>query len=112
MDRFDRSPFLLGYSGKSGNHFDFFLNVLLFVPFGVGVAAQARKRSVERRTAFFLALAAGAFVSYSVEFLQLYLAELGSWVTITQGIIFVVCVLAFRRGIIGEIEAFLRGRRA
>jgi branched-chain amino acid transport system permease protein len=27
------------------------------------------------------------------------------------GIIFVVCVLAFRRGIIGELEAWLRGRR-
>ena len=40
-----------------------------------------------------------------------YFAELGSWVTITQGIIFVVCVLAFRRGIVGEIEAWLRGRR-
>jgi len=41
-----------------------------------------------------------------------YLSELGSWVTIVQGIIFVVCVLAFRRGIVGEIEAFLRRRRA
>ena len=78
MRMFDRSPFLLGYSGKAGNHFDFFLNVLLFVPFGFGVAAQARKRLAGRWTAFFLALAAGAFVSYSVEFLQLYLAERSS----------------------------------
>ena len=44
--------------------------------------------------------------------MQLYLAELGSWVTIAQGIIFVVCVLAFRRGIVGEIEAWLRRRAA
>jgi len=43
--------------------------------------------------------------------MESYLAELGSWVTIVQGVIFVVCVLAFRRGIIGEIEAFLRRRR-
>ena len=50
----------------------------------------------------------GALIIISMQF---YLAGLGSWVTITQGIIFVVCVLAFRRGIIGEIEAFLRGRR-
>ena len=41
-----------------------------------------------------------------------YLAELGSWFTITQGAIFVVCVLAFRRGILGELEAWLRRRRA
>jgi branched-chain amino acid transport system permease protein len=50
----------------------------------------------------------GALVIISMQF---YLAELGSWVTIVQGIIFVVCVLAFRRGIVGEIEGFLRKRR-
>jgi branched-chain amino acid transport system permease protein len=50
----------------------------------------------------------GAFAIITMEN---YLAELGSWFTITQGIIFVVCVLAFRRGIIGELEAWLRRRR-
>ena len=40
--------------------------------------------------------------------MQNYLAELGSWVTIVQGFIFVVCVLAFRRGIIGEIGNILK----
>jgi branched-chain amino acid transport system permease protein len=51
----------------------------------------------------------GAFVIITMEN---YLAELGSWFTITQGAIFVVCVLAFRRGVIGELEAWLRRRRA
>jgi branched-chain amino acid transport system permease protein len=37
-----------------------------------------------------------------------YLARLGAWVTIVQGIVFVVCVLTFRRGIIGEIGHFLK----
>jgi branched-chain amino acid transport system permease protein len=37
-----------------------------------------------------------------------YLAQFGSWVTVTQGAIFVICVLAFRRGIIGELSARLR----
>ena len=37
-----------------------------------------------------------------------YLAGIGSWVTVVQGCIFVVCVLAFRRGIIGELGARLR----
>ena len=50
----------------------------------------------------------GAFVIAAMES---YLSELGAWVTIAQGIIFVICVLAFRRGIIGELEAFLRRRR-
>ena len=50
----------------------------------------------------------GAFAIITMEN---YLAELGSWFTITQGAIFVVCVLAFRRGIMGELEAWLRRRR-
>jgi branched-chain amino acid transport system permease protein len=37
-----------------------------------------------------------------------YLSRLGSWVTFIQGFIFVLCVLVFRRGIVGEIAAKLR----
>jgi len=37
--------------------------------------------------------------------LQNYLANLGGWSTIITGAIFVVCVLAFRRGVVGEIIA-------
>jgi branched-chain amino acid transport system permease protein len=40
--------------------------------------------------------------------MQNYLAQLGAWVTIIQGVIFVVCVLAFRRGIIGEIANWIK----
>ena len=40
--------------------------------------------------------------------MQNYLAQLGSWVTIVQGVIFVVCVLAFRRGIVGEFARLIR----
>lgn len=40
--------------------------------------------------------------------MQNYLAQLGAWVTVVQGTIFVVCVLAFRRGIVGEIGHALR----
>jgi len=32
-----------------------------------------------------------------------YLAGYGAWVTVIQGVIFVICVLFFRRGILGEI---------
>jgi branched-chain amino acid transport system permease protein len=40
--------------------------------------------------------------------LETYLAQLGAWVTVVQGAIFVVCVLAFRRGVVGELARFLR----
>ncbi len=39
--------------------------------------------------------------------MQNYLAQLGAWVTVVQGVIFVICVLAFRRGIVGEIAKLL-----
>src|SRR5471032_1903755 len=47
----------------------------------------------------------GAFVIVAM---QQYLSGLGSWVTVIQGIVFVVCVLTFRRGVIGEIAHYFR----
>jgi branched-chain amino acid transport system permease protein len=47
----------------------------------------------------------GAAVIISMEN---YLAQLGAWVTVVQGIIFVICVLAFRRGVIGEVAQWLK----
>ncbi|HXX82771.1 MAG TPA: branched-chain amino acid ABC transporter permease [Casimicrobiaceae bacterium] len=38
--------------------------------------------------------------------LENYLAGFGQWVTVITGAIFVVCVLAFRRGVVGEIAAW------
>lgn len=47
----------------------------------------------------------GAFI---VATMVNYLAQYGSWVTVIQGVIFVVCVLIFRRGVAGEAAALLR----
>ena len=59
-------------------------------------------------TGTFLGPVAGAAI---VVTLQEYLSDLvGGWVTAIIGAIFVVCVLAFRRGIVGELAALaLRG---
>jgi branched-chain amino acid transport system permease protein len=51
---------------------------------------------------------AGAFISVTMEN---YLAQFGSWVTVIQGAIFVVCVLLFRRGVVGEINYLIARRR-
>jgi branched-chain amino acid transport system permease protein len=40
--------------------------------------------------------------------LETYLAQLGAWVTVVQGIIFVLCVLAFRRGVVGELARLIK----
>src|SRR5450631_4063636 len=47
----------------------------------------------------------GAFVIVAM---QQYLSGLGQWVTVIQGAIFVICVLTFRRGIIGEIAHYFK----
>ncbi len=50
--------------------------------------------------------------AFTIIGLQNYLADrVGSWVTVIIGAIFVVCVLAFRRGFVGELRAFLLRRR-
>ena len=72
---FLRSPFLLGSRVKELRYKNFFLNILLFVPFGFGVCAQLRKRGAGRWSSLLVALAAGAVVSYLVEFLQLYIPD-------------------------------------
>jgi branched-chain amino acid transport system permease protein len=51
----------------------------------------------------------GAFILVTM---QQYLAQYGSWVTIIQGVIFVICVLTFRRGVVGEIAALLARQRS
>jgi branched-chain amino acid transport system permease protein len=47
----------------------------------------------------------GAFISTGLEH---YLSDSGSWITVIQGAIFVVCVLVFRRGVVGEIIQLAR----
>ena len=44
--------------------------------------------------------AIGALVFVSLEY---YLSSFGSWVTVIEGAVFVVCVLAFREGIVGVL---------
>jgi branched-chain amino acid transport system permease protein len=48
---------------------------------------------------------AGAFFMVALEN---YLTTIGQWVFVVQGVIFVVCVLLFRRGFIGELAHALR----
>ena len=38
--------------------------------------------------------------------------KVGAWVTVIIGVIFVVCVLAFRKGVVGELQAWFERRRA
>ena len=47
----------------------------------------------------------GAFIIIAM---QQYLASFGQWVLVIQGVIFVACVLTFRRGVVGEIGHYFK----
>ncbi|MBV9289951.1 MAG: branched-chain amino acid ABC transporter permease [Hyphomicrobiales bacterium] len=47
----------------------------------------------------------GALIVVSM---QNYLAQYGEWVTVIQGVVFVACVLVFRRGVVGELAALAK----
>ena len=49
--------------------------------------------------------------AFAIIGLESYLASFGQWVTVITGAIFVVCVLAFRRGIVGELGAWWAQRK-
>jgi branched-chain amino acid transport system permease protein len=49
--------------------------------------------------------------AFAIIGLESYLARFGQWVTVITGLIFVVCVLAFRRGIVGELGAWWATRK-
>jgi branched-chain amino acid transport system permease protein len=50
----------------------------------------------------------GAFIVIAMEH---YFAAFGSWITVIEGLIFVFCVLAFRRGVVGTFALLVAGRR-
>lgn len=66
-------PFLLAGWGKDSGSFDAFLNILLFVPYGFGLAELLRERGKSRAGALGVTFLAGALFSYSVELLQFYI---------------------------------------
>ena len=52
---------------------DIFLNILLFVPFGFGLAEKLLERERPTKLSFILTLFAGFLFSYTIEFLQIYI---------------------------------------
>ena len=51
--------------------------------------------------------------AFTIIGLQNFLAdEVGSWINVIIGVIFVVCVVAFRRGFVGELLAWQQRRKA
>ncbi len=67
------NPFRLVGWAKAAGVRDAILNVLLFLPYGFGLAGLLRRRGFSRITTAAMALAAGALLSYSVELAQFFI---------------------------------------
>lgn len=72
------APFLLWLTTELGAPRDFAENILLFLPFGFGLACWARKKNWARPLTLAAVFVAGAALSYAAEFLQLFLPTRGS----------------------------------
>jgi hypothetical protein len=66
------SPFLLG-PGKNAGAYDDFLNILLFVPFGFGLAEKLGEKVRSRLAILAATFLAGVLLSYFIEFVQAYI---------------------------------------
>ena len=66
-------PFFLDGWAKNAGKLDVFLNVLLFVPYGFGLALRSRKKGKSRAATLGLCLVGGVLLSYTVELLQFYI---------------------------------------
>jgi VanZ like family len=74
---------LLNASLKQGGALDIFLNILLFMPFGFGLAEKIREGGGSRKRAFISALLAGAVFSYAIEFTQAFIPPRDSgWIDV------------------------------
>jgi glycopeptide antibiotics resistance protein len=66
-------PLQLNGWGKDSGPLNVFLNILLFVPYGFGLAESLRERGRSRAAVLGIALVAGALLSYTVELLQFFI---------------------------------------
>ena len=68
-----RSVFLLGHGAKTGGPLDIFLNILLFVPFGLACGTKLLRNGKSWRASLLYTTLAGALFSYGIELAQLYI---------------------------------------
>jgi len=116
-------PFLHWLSLGIANYQDFAENILLFVPFGFGLACLARKKRQQNILMLIGSLVAAACVSFTVELLQVFLPTRDpSWADVAANSIgSVIGCLAFRFMAVpilqalvkleSNVEAFLSPRR-
>jgi len=104
VDRYKRVAFVLSASlaGLAGSLKALVLGFVTLSDVSQGTSGEVILMTLLGGSGTFLGPAAGAFV---VVTLQEYLSDLvGAWVSVIVGALFVVCVMTFRLGLVGEIQ--------
>jgi branched-chain amino acid transport system permease protein len=112
VDRYKLMAFVLSasLSGLAGSLKALVLGFVTLTDVGQGNSGEVILMTLLGGSGTFLGPVIGANV---VVTLQEYLSDLvGAWVSVIIGAIFVVCVLVFRRGFIGEIQRLFAQRAA
>ena len=110
VDRYKLVAFVLsaGLSGLAGSLKALVLGFVTLSDVSQGTSGEVILMTLLGGSGTFLGPVLGANV---VVTLQEYLSDLvGSWVSVIIGVIFVVCVMTFRRGFVGEIQRHLARR--
>ena len=104
VDRYKLAAFVLSasMSGLAGSLKALVLGFVTLSDVSQGTSGEVILMTLLGGSGTFLGPAVGAVIVVS---LQEYLSDLvGAWVSVIIGAIFVICVMAFRRGIVGEIQ--------
>jgi branched-chain amino acid transport system permease protein len=78
--------------------------VVSLVDVGSGTSAEVVMMTLVGGIGTMFGPAVGAIIVTTMEY---YLAPFGAWVTVIQGVIFVICVMSFREGIVGVVGSLL-----
>lgn len=94
-----------GLSGLAGSLQTLVFQIASLTGIHWAISGDAILMTILGGTATLLGPIVGAFTILAM---SNYLTQFGSWVTVIQGAVFIVCVLAFRAGIVGELDVMLR----
>lgn len=111
VDRYKLLAFILSaaIAGLAGSLKSLVLGFVTLSDVSQGTSGEVILMTLLGGSGTFLGPVVGANIVVS---LQEYLSDLvGSWVSVIIGVIFVICVMTFRRGVVGEILRLVARRR-
>ncbi len=112
VNRYKLVAFVLsaGLSGLAGSLKCLVLATGSLTDVGQGLSGEVILMTLLGGTGTFVGPVVGAAVVITLQ--DALSDRVGSWVQVIIGVVFIACVMAFRRGVVGEIRAYFERRRA